>query len=477
MENALEIILSLVIAGAVLAFGGVQPLAYSLTEVTLFACLLVLLLKQSREGKISLPLPIWPLLFVFFTVLQVVPIPSRLVAAIAPGNLRVPEAGTALTGEVGWTTLSMNVHATFIALAKLLAYLSAFALAAHCFDSRKRKSRIVLSLVLLGFFETCYGTFQYLTGWQKIFGYTKQWYTEDATGTYINHNHFAGFLELTAPLVFGLFFYFFQLWSQGRHDRFQPRASTDSERSAGARALACLFLLVLMAVGLIFSRSRGGILAALFSVIFIALLAQLKARRKVLILGVFLFLVSAVGYGLWIGLDPVLARFEMLETPSYIRMEGRTALWKDELGLIRDHPLVGAGLGVFSSVFRRYQTAQVNFVVDHAHNDYLEFTSETGIIGVTLLFLPILYLFLKMILSFLDDPRRYRGAVTLGCIGATLALLIHSVTDFNLQIPANALTFAVILGIGYKAACLERKNEDQITPQPLVKQEDIGTLH
>jgi O-antigen ligase len=224
------------------------------------------------------------------------------------------------------------------------------------------------------------------------------------------------------------------------------------------RTIFYLFLVVIMFVAVIFSRSRGGILAAVFSIVFIGLLAQVKVRRKVWMLGVFFFLVCAMGYGLWIGLDPVLARFEQTREPGYLEMEGRVAMWKDALPLVRDYPVVGTGLGTFGTAFRRYQTDLVDKYVDHAHNDYLEFAADTGLLGAALLFLPILYLLAKMIASFLNDTRRYRRAVTLGCIGSTLALLIHSVTDFNLQIPANALIFAVVLGIGYKAACFERRD-------------------
>jgi hypothetical protein len=91
----------------------------------------------------------------------------------------------------------------------------------------------------------------------------------------------------------------------------------------------------------------------------------------------------------------------------------------------------------------------------------LEFAADMGLLGMALLFLPIIYLFFKMLVSFLNDPRRYRPAVTLGCIGSTLGMLLHSATDFNLQIPANALIFAVVLGMGYKAACIERRGERQ----------------
>jgi O-antigen ligase len=178
----------------------------------------------------------------------------------------------------------------------------------------------------------------------------------------------------------------------------------------------------------------------------------------------FFVLLVLIGYGLWVGLDPVLARFEETREPGYLQMEGRIGLWKDTLRLVRDHPLVGTGLGTYGTAFRRYQTTLVGRHADHTHNDYLEFTSETGLAGAALLFLPILYLLIRMIVSFLNDPRRYRRAVTLGCIGSTLALLTHSVTDFNLQIPANALIFAVVLGVGYKAACVEPREPAGVKP-------------
>jgi hypothetical protein len=56
--------------------------------------------------------------------------------------------------------------------------------------------------------------------------------------------------------------------------------------------------------------------------------------------------------------------------------------------------------------------------------------------------------------------------VALGCIGSTTALLLHSITDFNLQIPSNALVFAVVLGIGYRVTCLDRGVEAQMESPP-----------
>jgi O-antigen ligase len=108
-------------------------------------------------------------------------------------------------------------------------------------------------------------------------------------------------------------------------------------------------------------------------------------------------------------------------------------------------------LGTFPVAFRRYQTSLLELQVDHAHNDYLEVATDTGIAGAVLLFLPILWLLIRMILAYAGARNPYRRSVLLACIGSIAALLVHSTMDFNLQIPANALLFAVVLGIGSKA--------------------------
>jgi O-antigen ligase len=463
MEKKLEILLAVVLVGAALAFGGVQPITYSVVEVVLFLALLLLLISQTRKGRIDIRLPLWPILFVLVVGLQVIPFPASVIAYLSPSRLQdLGVTGASHGGELR-STFSIYPHDTVLALMKFLAYFSAFLLASCLFDSGKRKSTLLRALILLGCFEAFYGIIQYLTGWQKIFTYTKVYYLSEATGTYINHNHFAGLLELILPFALASGFYSFQIWSERRQAGLDRRTSAERS-SAGLRSIFYLFLTVIVVVAVIFSRSRGGILATVFSIVFIGLLAQLKVRRRAWMLGMFVFLVGIVGYGLWIGLDPVLARFEQMREPGYLQLEGRITIWTDASRLVRDYPLVGTGLGTFGTAFRRYQTDPVDVSVDHAHNDYVEFASDTGVVGVTLLFLPILYLFVKMIDSFLNDPRRYRRSVTLGCIGSTLALLIHSVTDFNLQIPANALIFAVVLGIGYKAACLEPREETPPAP-------------
>lgn len=457
MNRVLEAVLALVLVVTVLDFGGVQPLAYSLMEVVLFGALLTVTVQETWHGRLNFQVSIWPVLFVVWTGLELIPLPAGLVRALEPARFRAP--APASLNASGWLTLSIDPHASLLGWVRILAYFAAFVIAVRVFDSKTRRSLLVRVLIGLGLFEAVYGLVQYFFRWQKIFTYTKQYYTEMATGTYINHNHLGGLLELTLPFLVGAIFYYFQIWLEGRHRRLSSTERAGA--SAGFQALVYMVLLLVMLVGLLFSRSRGAILAAILSLLVIALLAQLRVRRKTWLLGLFAFLAVFVGYGLWIGLDPVLTRFEQL---GLLRNEEfgaatRLSFSRDALGIVRDYHWTGTGLGTFITAFRHYQTGWVTFMVDHAHNDFIEFASETGLVGAALLFLPIVYLLVKMAIAFLYDSRRYRPSVLLGCVGSILAILIHSATDFNLQVPANALIVAVILGIGYKAACLERREE------------------
>lgn len=457
MNRTLEIILAIVVAGTALAFGGVVPAAYSAMEIVLFASVLALLIHQTWQGQIELHAAIPPVLFALWLGLELVPLPQGWVRWLEPARFQGP---LPLQGSSSaWVTLSIYPHATILAGIRFLAYLAAFVLAVQVFDSHRRSSILVRSLIGLGLLEAVYGSVEYLTGWEKIFTYSKQAYTGMATGTYINHNHFAGVLEMTLPFLVGYVFYYFQIWQEGRGRR--SSRSGQSGSSAGFVAVACVFLVIVMLVGLLFSRSRSGILGALISLLFIALLAQLRLRRKTWLLGLFVFLAVAVSYGMWIGLGPILARFEVLGLgQKEFDVATRLAFSRDALGIVRDYPWTGIGLGTFGTGFRHYQSDWVIYFVDHVHNDYVEFAAETGLLGAVLLFAPIVYLLVRMIIAFVTDSRRYRPSILLGCVGSVLAILLHSATDFNLQIPANALILAVVLGIGYKAACVERKKED-----------------
>jgi hypothetical protein len=130
LEKALEAILILVVIGSTLAFGGVESPAYSLMEAGVFFCLLLLLIRQTRQGRISLQLPVCPVLFVAWVILQLIPLSRGVVGILSPQ--RAEDVGPALVSQNLHTSLALSIysHDTLIGLFKLLAYLCAFVLAA-----------------------------------------------------------------------------------------------------------------------------------------------------------------------------------------------------------------------------------------------------------------------------------------------------------------------------------------------------------
>jgi len=467
MTRILEVILALIFVGSALAFGAVQPIAYSLVEISIFLAVILFLWGQKRRGPINLSLPIWPVLFVLWVGLQVIPLPQALVSSVSPAHRLTPAWLGAINHGSAWATLSIYPNATLTGFFKVLAYLGAFVLAVNLFDSSRRKSNLVLAFISLGCFEAGYGIIQHLLSWNKISGATNH-YDLWVAGTYINRNHFAGVMELTFPFAFASAFYSYQLWSDPRHRAMSVNSGSDGDSSLGFRTVFFLFLVVMMVLGVIFSFSRGGILSVSFTLMALSLLTLLKVRRKSWGMVIVSLAALAVGFSLWIGIGTVVFRFQQMGQSSYLHTSERSMIWSDTLHLLRENPILGTGLGTFGEALRPFQTRLVNMYIDHAHNDYLEFASDTGAVGFSLLFLPIFYLLGRMIIVFLKDPRRYRGAILLGCIGSTLGLLIHSLTDFNLHIPANALIFAVVLGIGYKAACIEPRQDARKREEPVV---------
>ena len=87
MKKIAEWGLLLITTGSVLAFGGVQSHAYSAMEVALFFLILVVLVRQTIDGKIDLPLPLWILPFLCLVLLQTIPLPLRVVSWLSPNRL------------------------------------------------------------------------------------------------------------------------------------------------------------------------------------------------------------------------------------------------------------------------------------------------------------------------------------------------------------------------------------------------------
>jgi O-antigen ligase len=115
--------------------------------------------------------------------------------------------------------------------------------------------------------------------------------------------------------------------------------------------------------------------------------------------------------------------------------------------LVRAFPLTGCGLGTFESAFLRYKHVAPMFIVDYAHNDYLQTLAELGIVGFALGLALVWRILTRVVRLALFHQESPGWELALGLAGAIAALLLHSLTDFNLYIPANALTLAWLCGL------------------------------
>jgi O-antigen ligase len=329
---------------------------------------------------------------------------------------------------------------------------TAFFLAAEVARERADRDRLAFSLIGLGVFEAIYGLAEYLAGWQYIWNVPRRYYLGSATGTYINHNHFAGLLEIVLPLALGLAFYH---WQKAR-DRMRRRSMRDFFCALGAPEMLKCYLLLLIAtlisLALVFSFSRMGLISMIASLGFMVAVIWTGRNRGALSPTFILFLiVSSVAATAWVGVEPVVKHFEELSRDDSLvnGSEGRLALWQDTIKLIRTHPWTGSGVGTFAIAFTPVQSHELNYSVDHAHNDYLEFAAEFGIPAAAFLLLGFFAVAARTLrASRLARSSRTRS-LALGTLTGISALLVHGIADFNLHIPANDLVFSVLLGMGY----------------------------
>jgi len=239
------------------------------------------------------------------------------------------------------------------------------------------------------------------------------------------------------------------------------------------------FTLIFMVIALVLTHSRMGNTSFFASIMItgiIALMLSRYANRATVILLISLIVIDICIVGTWFGLEKVAQR---LEQTSFVT-EMRDDVDMDIFPYWQDYFWTGSGLGSFYTTFPYYQGADISSLWGHAHNDYLEFAAETGIIGLLLLGFAVL-LTLRVVLDAQYRRRRsLNRGMAFSVTMAISALLIHSTVDFNLQIPANTATFMLILALGWISRYLPTQKISPSTtclpPSHLVKNLAVPSL-
>ena len=257
-------------------------------------------------------------------------------------------------------------------------------------------------------------------------------------GTFISRNYFAGYLLMVIPLSIGY------LLSRKENQILRFRGWRHWLTSLHGKSLLVGFGAVVMILSLLFSASRMGIASLLFSCGLISLLLRsLHGGKKVSKIPV-LILGLALLWAAWIGLDAVIGRFFSASDDFKSRWE----VWVDTARMVKDFPLFGSGLGTFALVFPMYRSFHITGVTNHAENDFLQLTSDAGLMGIGLLLILFIAFFYKAVSGVRSlsegDPKRYVG---IGGLVGIVALILHSLVEANIQIPANAFLFAFIFAV------------------------------
>lgn len=430
LDRAIVVGLLAAVAFTALALGTVEAWSIAIFELLVAALLLLWAMKALIEKHFEVTLPSAALPFGAFVLLGLA-------------------QSVAITGSAGETlSLSMDVEATRGAVVVIFFLFVCFVIAVNFFDSRERLRGLANFLVVFGLALAVFALVQHFTWEGRLFWFRPTTSTGAGTGgPFVNRNHFAGYMEMLIPIAAML--------------ALSRRAKLESRLFYG-------FAAAIMGVAEVASLSRGGIVSLAAGTLFIAAMSsKVRDSSDATAKSPFIFhpatlitlmLAAIIAGVVWVGADfDILKRIasDPLTTGSAIDRKG---LWVDTLAIFRAHPILGVGLGAFQTVYPIYGHGDGSVSIEFAHNDYLQILSDGGLVGaaIAVWFLAVITRNVAQTAKNSDPVMRALG---LGSGAGVLALLVHSLFDFNLQIPSNALLFLLLCAIVSRSGLTVGVNE------------------
>jgi len=394
-----------------------------------------------RSGPAGIVLAAWLAL----QVLHVLPLPAAWVTALSPEAARMHALARDLGAASSTATLSIDPHASLVSLYKSFAYAAIFFLALALVSRRSRILVFARVLVYAAVVHAVYAVMLHLANANDEWFGTLIAHSDSASGTYANRNHFAGFLEMSLALGIGLLI---AGLSDRRADSWKKFFRFTIDWILSPKMVLRLALCILV-IALTTTHSRMGN-TAFFSSLLIAggigIALSRHATRNTVILLASLVAIDLFIVGSWFGVEKLAQRLEQTTVQDVRQREEPSA---HTLPLIRDYAVFGSGPGSFHVAFPRYRPPSVANFYDYTHNDYVQFSSESGIPGFLVLgVFVLLALRAALVAQWRRRDPLMRG-ISFACIMGVVSILIHSWVDFNLQIPANAMLFMVLLALGW----------------------------
>ncbi len=447
--------LIVIVALSPLPFASNRPWSWSLLSMVVGLLMLLWAVAAWRDRNlvtVSVRL-VWPFLLMFAGIagwfaLQASP--------WTPETWHHPAwaATRAVLGEPLAGAISIDPAMTLTALMRLLSYAGVFWLALQYGRSDAYAWKILWSIAIAGFLYSIYGMIVEFGNFNMVLWYERWAYKDSLTSTFVNRNSFATYAGLALLVSMGLTF-----------DEFRRGASSEMMTLSGFRWLLeqltgrlGLLLLMTSTIGsaLLLTGSRGGITSITVGLVLLSLgfIVSPGSRPStgLIITAVCALFVAGI---MALSGELVLARFDSASVDAV----GRTAFYGVVFDAIIADPWIGAGYGTFEVAFPMVRDASINtpFLLDKAHNSYLEFAFEAGIPAFAVM-MGLLGGLVALCLSGIWKRRDHR---LFPCIGLAAAGLVgsHALIDFSIQIPAVAVVFAALLGLACAQSLRRRRVE------------------
>jgi len=361
---------------------------------------------------------------------------------------------TQLWVVVQWLfNLSANPGTTFQYLMLGITYSLLFIMVVGMFNTRKRLNWLLGVLLVSGAFQAFWGATMVLSGIEWLFGVPKEHYLGKATGTFVNRNHLAGYLEMTIALSIG----FMMAMRDGKKFNW-----VNTLELLLSNKLLVRLAIIIMVIGLVMTQSRMGNTAFVSSLVitgFLFILTFKEHRKRNLAILISFIVIDILVISQYFGLERLKDRLVNTEV-SISQEDGKLVFdindlrgiaFTNSIPLAQEKAFTGHGAGSYEVVFISHAGPTFGGHFDHAHNDYIQFWVEYGLIGsLPLLAFALIALF-HAFKALRNQQSNYRSGIGFGVMMAIIAIMIHSFTDFNLQIPANAMTFTVVCAIAVLA--------------------------
>ncbi len=423
------------LAFAPLPFASARPTWQWLWVVVVGALVLLYLLKNWKHTPHRVPkslsLAFWMGgLFVAWGFAQA--------SSLFGGDLGVSvEAVDQLIVDLG--SISVAPHKTISNATFFLSHGAFFWLVFVYCDRRIKSVQLIRFCGIVVAIYAIYGFIIFVSGNETILWYEKWASFGSLTSTFVNRNSFAAFAGLGLQCLIAYAYY----WSQdelteGRSGRELYRHVIET----GINKAWWLPLgIVLTAIAILLTNSRGGFGSVAVAVLLLILLSPHSYQRTGNIVRRFFGFATilALGVGLFELSGEILATRLQVDAT----FDQRFKVYPLIVEAIIDRPLTGFGLGTFDDIFRIYRDENVTIYFDRAHNDYLELAVTAGIPATTILILAF-FIFVAFLFTRLGVGAQYRALIALG-ITSSVQLGLHSFVDFSLQMPAISYMWCAIL--------------------------------